>query len=104
MVARDRHAELLSALAITGAVVEQFALEMRMLQRTEVREVDEPRTSAYQGSSTMPRKRNPTTSERLCGLARVLRANAGAAYESIALCTNGSWRTPRWSGSSCRTA
>ncbi|MFE9403424.1 adenylosuccinate lyase [Streptomyces sp. NPDC006530] len=85
VVARDRHAQLLSALAITGAVVEQFALEMRMLQRTEVAEVDEPRTSAYQGSSAMPHKRNPTTSERLCGLARILRANAGAAYENIAL-------------------
>ncbi|MFF3693122.1 adenylosuccinate lyase [Streptomyces sp. NPDC002221] len=85
VVARDRHAQLLSALAVTGAVVEQFALEMRMLQRTEVGEVDEPRTSAYQGSSAMPHKRNPTTSERLCGLARILRANAGAAYENIAL-------------------
>ncbi|MFD5148282.1 adenylosuccinate lyase [Streptomyces sp. NPDC058401] len=85
VVARDRHAQLLSALALTGAVVEQFTLEMRMLQRTEVREVDEPRTSAYQGSSAMPHKRNPTTSERLCGLARVLRANAGAAYENVAL-------------------
>lgn len=85
VVARDRHAELLSALAVTGAVVEQFALEMRMLQRTEIGEVDEPRTSAYQGSSAMPHKRNPTTSERLCGLARILRANAGAAYENVAL-------------------
>ncbi|MFF4848062.1 adenylosuccinate lyase [Streptomyces sp. NPDC001194] len=85
VVARDRHAELLSALAVTGAVVEQFALEMRMLQRTEVGEVDEPRTSAYQGSSAMPHKRNPTTSERLCGLARILRSNAGAAYENVAL-------------------
>ncbi|MFD0267650.1 adenylosuccinate lyase [Streptomyces sp. NPDC127106] len=85
VVARDRHAELLSALAVTGAVVEQFALEMRMLQRTEVGEVDEPRTSAYQGSSAMPHKRNPTTSERLCGLARILRANAGAACENVAL-------------------
>ncbi|MEU2393554.1 adenylosuccinate lyase [Streptomyces sp. NPDC007369] len=85
VVARDRHAGLLSALAVTGAVVEQFALEMRMLQRTEVGEVDEPRTSAYQGSSAMPHKRNPTTSERLCGLARILRANAGAACENVAL-------------------
>ncbi|WP_326589696.1 adenylosuccinate lyase [Streptomyces sp. NBC_01294] len=85
VVARDRHAELLSALAVTGAVVEQFALEMRMLQRTEVGEVDEPRTSAYQGSSAMPHKRNPTTSERLCGLARILRSNAGAGYENVAL-------------------
>lgn len=66
-------------------MVEQFALEMRLLQRTEVGEVEEPRSGAYQGSSAMPHKRNPTTSERLCGLARVLRANAGAAYENIAL-------------------
>ncbi|MFI5868076.1 adenylosuccinate lyase [Streptomyces sp. NPDC051546] len=85
VVARDRHAELLGALALTGAVVEQFALEMRLLQRTEVGEVEEPRSGAYQGSSAMPHKRNPTTSERLCGLARVLRANAGAGYENIAL-------------------
>jgi adenylosuccinate lyase len=85
VVARDRHAELLSALAVSGAVVEQIALELRLLQRTEVREVEEPRSAAYQGSSAMPHKRNPTTSERLCGLARLLRANAGAAYENVAL-------------------
>ncbi|MBB5122269.1 adenylosuccinate lyase [Streptomyces eurocidicus] len=85
VVARDRHAELLSAVAVLGAVVEQIALEMRLLQRTEVREVEEPRSSAYQGSSAMPHKRNPTSSERLCGLARVLRANLGAALENVAL-------------------
>lgn len=85
VVARDRHAQLLSAIALLGAVIEQIALEFRLLQRTEVREVEEARTSAYQGSSAMPHKRNPTTCERLCGLARLLRANAGAAYENIAL-------------------
>ena len=85
VVARDRHAELLSALALLGAVVEQLALEARLLQRTEVAEIEEPRASAYQGSSAMPHKRNPTISERLCGLARLLRANAGAAYENVAL-------------------
>ncbi|UQI45564.1 adenylosuccinate lyase [Streptomyces sp. HU2014] len=85
VVARDRHAELLGAVAVLGAVVEQIALEMRLLQRTEVREVEEPRSSAYQGSSAMPHKRNPTSSERLCGLARVLRANLGAALENVAL-------------------
>ncbi|HZM77251.1 MAG TPA: adenylosuccinate lyase [Candidatus Limnocylindrales bacterium] len=85
VVARDRHAELLSALAVFGAVVEQMALEFRLLQRTEVAEVEEPRTVDYQGSSAMPHKRNPTTCERLCGLARLLRANAGAAYENVAL-------------------
>jgi adenylosuccinate lyase len=85
VVARDRHAELLGAIAVLGAVVEGLALELRLLQRTEVREVEEPRSSDYQGSSAMPHKRNPTTSERLCGLARVLRANAAAAYENVAL-------------------
>ncbi|WAZ21805.1 adenylosuccinate lyase [Streptomyces cinnabarinus] len=85
VVARDRHAQLLAALAALGSVVEHFALEMRLLQRTEVAEVEEARTSAYQGSSAMPHKRNPTSSERLCGLARILRANAGAAYENVAL-------------------
>jgi adenylosuccinate lyase len=85
VVARDRHAQLLGAVAVLGAVVEQLALELRLLQRTEVREVEEPRSSEYQGSSAMPHKRNPTTSERLCGLARLLRANAAAAYENVAL-------------------
>lgn len=85
VVARDRHADLLGAIALLGAVVEQLALELRLLQRTEVREVEEPKTAAYQGSSAMPHKRNPTSSERLCGLARVLRANAGAALENVAL-------------------
>lgn len=85
VVARDRHAELLQAIATLGACVEQLALEMRLLQRTEVGEVEELRTSAYQGSSAMPHKRNPTTSERLCGLARLLRGYAGMVLENIAL-------------------
>ncbi|HEX6340916.1 adenylosuccinate lyase [Umezawaea sp.] len=85
VVARDRHAELMSALALLGSVVEQIGLELRLLQRTEVREVEEPRTSEYQGSSAMPHKRNPTTSERINGLARLLRAYANAAYENVAL-------------------
>ncbi|WP_340688673.1 adenylosuccinate lyase [Amycolatopsis coloradensis] len=85
VVARDRHAELLAALAVAGAVVEQIALEFRHLQRTEVREVEEPRTSEYQGSSAMPHKRNPNTSERLCGLARLLRSHASVAFENVAL-------------------
>ena len=85
VVARDRHAELLSALAVLGAVVEQIGLELRLLQRTEVGEVEEPRTSEYQGSSAMPHKRNPTSSERICGLARLLRAYADATYENVAL-------------------
>jgi adenylosuccinate lyase len=85
VVARDRHAQLVQALALLGACVEQIALEFRLLQRTEVREVEEPRTLSYQGSSAMPHKRNPTTSERLCGLARLLRGHAGAMLEDVAL-------------------
>lgn len=85
VVARDRHAQLLQAVATLGACVEQIALELRLLQRTEVREVEEQRTAAYQGSSAMPHKRNPTTSERLCGLARLLRGYADTALENVAL-------------------
>ena len=85
VVARDRHAELLSALAILGASVEQIGLEIRHLQRTEVREAEEPFGKGQKGSSAMPHKRNPITSERICGLARLLRANAGAALENVAL-------------------
>lgn len=85
VVARDRHADLVGVLAVLGSCVEQMALEFRLLQRTEVAEIEEPRTAAYQGSSAMPHKRNPTTSERLCGLARLLRANAGAVLEDVAL-------------------
>lgn len=85
VVARDRHAELLQALATLGACVEQLATEIRLLSRSEVREVEEPRTRAYQGSSAMPHKRNPTGSERLVGLARVLRGYAGVVLEDVAL-------------------
>ncbi|NEB12369.1 adenylosuccinate lyase [Streptomyces coelicoflavus] len=85
VVARDRHAQLMQAVAALGACIEQIALELRLLQRTEVREVEERRTGAYQGSSAMPHKRNPTTSERLCGLARLLRGYADTALENVAL-------------------
>ncbi|QES39586.1 adenylosuccinate lyase [Streptomyces venezuelae] len=85
VVARDRHAQLVQAVAALGACVEQIALEMRLLQRTEVAEVEEQRAPAYQGSSAMPHKRNPTTSERLCGLARLLRGYATTALEDVAL-------------------
>ncbi|MFJ4717359.1 adenylosuccinate lyase [Streptomyces sp. NPDC088785] len=85
VVARDRHAQLLQAVATLGACVEQIALELRLLQRTEVREVEEARSTAYQGSSAMPHKRNPTTSERLVGLARLLRGYADTALENVAL-------------------
>ncbi|GHF78197.1 adenylosuccinate lyase [Amycolatopsis bartoniae] len=85
VVARDRHAELACAVAVLAACVEQLALELRLLQRTEVREVEEQRTGAYQGSSAMPHKRNPTTSERLTGLARLVRGYAGPVLEDVAL-------------------
>ena len=78
MIARDRHAEYLWACASVGAIVEQFATEIRHLQRTEVREVEEPFRAGQKGSSAMPHKRNPITCERLSGLARVLRGNLGA--------------------------
>jgi adenylosuccinate lyase len=85
VVGRDRHAELLSALAVLGASVEQIGTEIRHLQRTEVREVEEPFRAGQKGSSAMPHKRNPIKSERLCGIARILRANALAAMEDVAL-------------------
>ena len=86
VVARDRHAELLQAIALAGAGLERLATEIRHLQRTEVREVEEPfRTGRQKGSSAMPHKRNPITTERITGLARVLRGNAGAAVENVAL-------------------
>ncbi len=86
VVARDRHAELLQAISLAGAGLERFATEVRHLQRTEVREVEEPfRTGKQKGSSAMPHKRNPITTERITGLARVLRGNASAAVENVAL-------------------
>ena len=85
VVARDRHAELLQAIALAGAALERFATEIRHLQRTEVREVEEPFRSGQKGSSAMPHKRNPITTERITGLARVLRGYASAAVENVAL-------------------
>ncbi|HEY1279263.1 MAG TPA: adenylosuccinate lyase [Acidimicrobiales bacterium] len=85
VVARDRHAEYLWACASVGATVEQIALELRHLQRTEVREVEEGFRAGQKGSSAMPHKRNPITAERLCGLARILRANLQAGLEDVAL-------------------
>ncbi|HET9728557.1 MAG TPA: adenylosuccinate lyase [Acidimicrobiia bacterium] len=86
VLARDRHAEVLYACASISATVESFALEIRHLQRTEVREVEEPfREGEQKGSSAMPHKRNPVKSEQLCGLARVLRANLQAGLENVAL-------------------
>ena len=85
IVARDRHAELLSAIALAGAGLERFATEVRHLQRTEVREVQEPFRAGQKGSSAMPHKRNPIKAEQISGLARVLRGNAQAALENVAL-------------------
>ncbi|MDX2152740.1 MAG: adenylosuccinate lyase [Bryobacteraceae bacterium] len=85
VVSRDRHAHFLNALALIAALCEKIALEVRHLQRTEVREAEEPFSEGQKGSSAMPHKRNPVTSEQICGLARVVRANVQAAYENIAL-------------------
>jgi len=85
VIQRDRHAEFLATLAIIASSMEKIALEVRHLQRTEVREVEEPFSSGQKGSSSMPHKRNPVTSEQICGLARVVRSNAQAGFENIAL-------------------
>jgi adenylosuccinate lyase len=85
VVPRDRHAVLLARIAIAGAGLERFATEIRNLQRTEVREVEEPFAKGQKGSSAMPHKRNPIISERLCGLARVLRGYAQVGFEDVAL-------------------
>jgi adenylosuccinate lyase len=85
VVPRDRHAEFLSAIAVTGASLERFAQEIRHLQRTEVREVEEPFAKGQKGSSAMPHKRNPVVCERICGLARLLRAYAMTGFENVAL-------------------
>jgi len=85
IVQRDIHAEFMNALALVGASIERWAVEFRHLQRTEVLEAEEPFTQGQKGSSAMPHKRNPVTWERLTGLARVLRGNAIAALENVAL-------------------
>jgi len=85
IVQRDRHAEFASALALAGASLEKIALEVRGLQRTEVLEAQEPFGEGQKGSSAMPHKRNPELAERICGLARLLRTNALAAVENVAL-------------------
>jgi len=85
VVARDRHAELVQAIALQGAGLERLATEVRHLQRTEVRELQEPFGAGQKGSSAMPHKRNPIKSEQIAGLARVLRGNAQAALENVAL-------------------
>ena len=85
VIQRDRHAELLSALAITASSLEKFALEIRGLQKTEIGEVEEPFAKGQKGSSAMPHKRNPIGCEQIVGMARLVRANAGAAFENNAL-------------------
>ncbi|HEX9381665.1 MAG TPA: adenylosuccinate lyase [Gaiellaceae bacterium] len=85
VIARDRHAELLSALALAATSLERFATEIRHLARTEVREVEEPFGKGMKGSSAMPHKRNPKVAERICGLARIARANALVGLENVPL-------------------
>lgn len=85
VISRDRHAAWVAALAVLTATLEKIALEIRHLQRTEVREAEEPFAVGQKGSSAMPHKRNPVVCEQICGLARVVRANSQAAYENIAL-------------------
>src|SRR6476659_10751460 len=85
VIQRDRHAELLAALAITAASLEKFALEIRGLQKTEIGEVEEPFAKGQKGSSAMPHKRNPIGCEQIVGLARLIRGNCQAAFENIAL-------------------
>ena len=85
VIQRDRHATYACTLAVIAASLEKIALEVRGLQRTEVREAEEFFSSEQKGSSAMPHKRNPVTSEQICGLARIVRANAQAALENVAL-------------------
>ena len=85
VISRDRHAAYIAVLALITALLEKIALEVRHMQRTEVREAEEAFTKGQKGSSAMPHKRNPINCEQICGLARVVRANAQAAFENIAL-------------------
>src|SRR5258708_33663491 len=85
VIQRDRHAEVFTVLAILGGTLEKIAVEIRHLQRTEVREAEEPFAKGQKGSSAMPHKRNPIASENITGCARLLRSYAIAALENIAL-------------------
>jgi len=85
IIQRDRHAYYLTTLAVIAASLEKMALEIRHLQRTEVREAEEAFGAAQRGSSAMPHKRNPIVAEQICGLARLVRSNAQAALENVAL-------------------
>ena len=95
MIQRDRHAELVCALAITGSSLEKFALEIRGLQKTEIGEVEEPFAKGQKGSSAMPHKRNPIGCEQIVGLARLLRANAVARSRTTRCGTSATSRIRR---------
>src|SRR5690606_8555981 len=85
VIQRDRHAHYVCTLGLIAATCEKVAVEVRHLQRTEVREAQEYFSKSQKGSSAMPHKKNPITSEQICGLARVVRSNAQAAFENVAL-------------------
>lgn len=85
VLARDRHAQMASALATTASTLESIAMQVRLLQQSDVIEAEEPFTRGQKGSSAMPHKRNPITAERVCGLARIVKANAQVAYDDVAL-------------------
>ncbi|MCL1799705.1 MAG: adenylosuccinate lyase [Eggerthellaceae bacterium] len=85
VLARDRHAQVMAALAVTAATLESIAMQVRLLQQSDVIEAEEPFTKGQKGSSAMPHKRNPITAERVCGLARVVKGNAQVAFDDVAL-------------------
>lgn len=85
VIARDRHAQVMSALAVAASTLESIAMQIRLLQQSDVIEAEEPFTKGQKGSSAMPHKRNPITAERVCGLARVVKANAQVAFDDVAL-------------------
>ena len=85
VLARDRHAQVMSSLAVTASTLESIAMQVRLLQQSDVIEAEEPFTKGQKGSSAMPHKRNPITAERVCGLARVVKSNAQVAYDDVAL-------------------
>jgi len=85
VLARDRHAQVMAALAVTASTLESIAMQVRLLQQSDVIEAEEPFTKGQKGSSAMPHKRNPITAERVCGLARVVKSNAQAAFDDVAL-------------------
>ncbi len=85
VLARDRHAQVAAALAVTASTLESIAMQVRLLQQSDVIEAEEPFTKGQKGSSAMPHKRNPITAERMCGMARIVKANAQVAFDDVAL-------------------